>query len=269
MPILLFILLVILIAQVGFWDTFAADSRRRRDARAVRAARDRPGRARRRSAVPLRRCRGAQAARSLRRARGGDLASGRVTVFGGSGFLGRRIALRLAADGALVRIAVRRPERAEALTRAGRPGRSRPSAPTCGTRRRWRPRLRAPRRWSTRSATTSSAAMRASRRSTARAPGTSPRPPVQRASPASCTSRASAPIRPPTRPTCAPAPSGSAWCARRFRPRPSCARASCSGPTTTSSSAWPASRACCRRCRCSAPGTSGCSRCTSTTSLRP
>jgi uncharacterized protein YbjT (DUF2867 family) len=46
----------------------------------------------------------------------------RVTVFGGSGFLGRRIALRLAADGALVRIAVRRPERAEALTRGGRPG---------------------------------------------------------------------------------------------------------------------------------------------------
>ncbi|HEX2479479.1 MAG TPA: complex I NDUFA9 subunit family protein [Geminicoccaceae bacterium] len=46
----------------------------------------------------------------------------RVTVFGGSGFLGRRIALGLAADGALVRIAVRRPERAQALTRGGRPG---------------------------------------------------------------------------------------------------------------------------------------------------
>jgi NADH dehydrogenase len=44
-----------------------------------------------------------------------------VTVFGGSGFLGRRIALRLAADGAEVRIAVRRPERAAALTRS-RPG---------------------------------------------------------------------------------------------------------------------------------------------------
>jgi NADH dehydrogenase len=46
----------------------------------------------------------------------------RVTVFGGSGFLGRRIIERLAADGAEVRIAVRRPERAEALTRVGRPG---------------------------------------------------------------------------------------------------------------------------------------------------
>jgi uncharacterized protein YbjT (DUF2867 family) len=45
----------------------------------------------------------------------------RVTVFGGSGFLGRRIALRLAAAGAEVRIAVRRPERAGSLTRS-RPG---------------------------------------------------------------------------------------------------------------------------------------------------
>ena len=34
----------------------------------------------------------------------------RVTVFGGSGFLGRAIVARLAADGARVRIAVRRPE---------------------------------------------------------------------------------------------------------------------------------------------------------------
>jgi NADH dehydrogenase len=46
----------------------------------------------------------------------------RVTIFGGSGFLGRRIALRLAADGAEVRIAVRHPERATSLTGTGRPG---------------------------------------------------------------------------------------------------------------------------------------------------
>jgi uncharacterized protein YbjT (DUF2867 family) len=45
-----------------------------------------------------------------------------VTVFGGSGFLGRRIALRLAADGAQVRIAVRHPERAAPLGRLGEPG---------------------------------------------------------------------------------------------------------------------------------------------------
>jgi uncharacterized protein YbjT (DUF2867 family) len=45
-----------------------------------------------------------------------------VTVFGGSGFLGRRIVQRLAADGAEVRVAVRHPERAAALTGAGEAG---------------------------------------------------------------------------------------------------------------------------------------------------
>jgi uncharacterized protein YbjT (DUF2867 family) len=46
---------------------------------------------------------------------------GRVTVFGGSGFLGREIVRRLAADGAEVRVAVRHPERAASLTE-GLPG---------------------------------------------------------------------------------------------------------------------------------------------------
>jgi uncharacterized protein YbjT (DUF2867 family) len=49
------------------------------------------------------------------------MADCRVTIFGGSGFLGRRIVQRLA-EGAEVRIAVRRPERAASLTRLGRPG---------------------------------------------------------------------------------------------------------------------------------------------------
>ena len=49
-------------------------------------------------------------------------AFGRVTVFGGSGFLGRQIVRRLADDGADVRVAVRRPERAAFLTEAGKPG---------------------------------------------------------------------------------------------------------------------------------------------------
>ena len=40
----------------------------------------------------------------------------RVTVFGGSGFVGRQIVKRLAGDGADVRVAVRRPERASFLT---------------------------------------------------------------------------------------------------------------------------------------------------------
>jgi uncharacterized protein YbjT (DUF2867 family) len=51
-----------------------------------------------------------------------NLADRRVTVFGGSGFLGRRIVQRFAEEGALVRIAVRHPERAEFLTGSGKSG---------------------------------------------------------------------------------------------------------------------------------------------------
>jgi NADH dehydrogenase len=46
-----------------------------------------------------------------------------ITVFGGSGFLGRRIVRRLAEAGADVRVAVRRPERAAFLTGLDTPGR--------------------------------------------------------------------------------------------------------------------------------------------------
>ena len=48
--------------------------------------------------------------------------SQRVTVFGGSGFLGRRIVMRLAEAGHSVRVAVRRPDRASFLQRLGRDG---------------------------------------------------------------------------------------------------------------------------------------------------
>jgi uncharacterized protein YbjT (DUF2867 family) len=44
----------------------------------------------------------------------------RITVFGGSGFLGRKIVKRLAEENAHVRVAVRHPERASFLERAGR-----------------------------------------------------------------------------------------------------------------------------------------------------
>ena len=47
------------------------------------------------------------------------MADRHVTVFGGSGFLGRRIVARLAAGGDGVRVAVRRPERAAFVTRLG------------------------------------------------------------------------------------------------------------------------------------------------------
>jgi len=48
--------------------------------------------------------------------------SNRVTVFGGSGFLGRQIVKYLAAEGTNVRVAVRRPERASFLERLGQDG---------------------------------------------------------------------------------------------------------------------------------------------------
>jgi uncharacterized protein YbjT (DUF2867 family) len=50
------------------------------------------------------------------------MAYSQITVFGGSGFLGRQIVKRLAADGARVRVAVRHPERAFLLTKASTAG---------------------------------------------------------------------------------------------------------------------------------------------------
>ncbi len=50
------------------------------------------------------------------------MASKRVTVFGGSGFLGRQIVKSLAAEGTSVRVAVRHPERASFIARLGRDG---------------------------------------------------------------------------------------------------------------------------------------------------
>jgi uncharacterized protein YbjT (DUF2867 family) len=46
-----------------------------------------------------------------------------VTVFGGTGFLGRRLVRRLAAEGATLRIAVRTPDRAQRVLRAADPDR--------------------------------------------------------------------------------------------------------------------------------------------------
>ena len=50
------------------------------------------------------------------------MASKRVTVFGGSGFLGRQIVTCLAAEGVGIRVAVRHPERASFLKQMGRVG---------------------------------------------------------------------------------------------------------------------------------------------------
>src|ERR1700758_414094 len=51
-----------------------------------------------------------------------------VTVFGGTGFLGRRIVERLAREGATLRIAVRNPRRADAFVRSFGLGRAIPIA---------------------------------------------------------------------------------------------------------------------------------------------
>ncbi len=50
------------------------------------------------------------------------MTSRRVTVFGGSGFLGREIVKRVAAQGSVVRVAVRHPERASFLEDIGQGG---------------------------------------------------------------------------------------------------------------------------------------------------
>ena len=51
------------------------------------------------------------------------MAHRRVTVFGGSGFLGRQIVKRLAVEGAEVRVAVRHPGRVSSRLAAGTAGR--------------------------------------------------------------------------------------------------------------------------------------------------
>ncbi|MDJ0896161.1 MAG: complex I NDUFA9 subunit family protein [Alphaproteobacteria bacterium] len=50
------------------------------------------------------------------------MASKRVSIFGGSGFLGRQIVKSLAVEGVSIRVAVRHPERASFLKRMGRDG---------------------------------------------------------------------------------------------------------------------------------------------------
>jgi nucleoside-diphosphate-sugar epimerase len=51
-----------------------------------------------------------------------DMTHSPITVFGGTGFLGRQIVRRLADGGADMRVAVRHPERASFLAKAGKTG---------------------------------------------------------------------------------------------------------------------------------------------------
>jgi uncharacterized protein YbjT (DUF2867 family) len=64
------------------------------------------------------------------------MAPKRVTVFGGSGFLGRQIVKSLAAEGMNVRVGVRHPERASFLNGSAGAVKSNSCMPTYGTSRR-------------------------------------------------------------------------------------------------------------------------------------
>jgi nucleoside-diphosphate-sugar epimerase len=70
-----------------------------------------------------------------------------VTVFGGSGFVGRHAVEALARDGWRVRAAVRRPDLAGHLQPMGDVGRSTPCRPICAFRTACGGRSRVQRRW--------------------------------------------------------------------------------------------------------------------------
>ena len=184
------------------------------------------------------------------------MADRRVTVFGGSGFLGRRIVLRLAADGAEVRIAVRRPERAASLTNRGRPGQI-----TAARADVWDEATVAP-ALAGAGAVVNTVGHYVERgdASFEAIHGQGARHVAAAASAAGVTRlvHISGIGADPASdlPYVRARATGERLVRATFPRRPSCARASCSAPTTTSSTAWPASRACCRRCRCSAPATS-------------
>ena len=65
-----------------------------------------------------------------------------ITVFGGSGFLGRHVVRALAKRRYRIRVAVRRPELAGHLQPLGRSARSMRCRPICAIRARSRPRSR-------------------------------------------------------------------------------------------------------------------------------
>ena len=87
-----------------------------------------------------------------------------VTVFGGSGFLGRHVVRALAKRGCRIRVAVRRPHLAGHLQPLGASARFMRYRPTCAIRNRSRPRPRAPTSSSIWSVSCSSAASKASAR---------------------------------------------------------------------------------------------------------
>ena len=171
-----------------------------------------------------------------------------VSVFGGTGFLGRRLVRRLATEGATVRVAVRHPERAR------RPGRCWPGSGHSRLRRRARPSLGRRRRRRGRGRRQRSLRLcREGRRdlrgrALSKVPRRSPRSRPLPVSPASCSSLASGPIPSRGRLTSARADAANERSSRRFRALPLCARAPCSVPATPCSARSPTSPGCFRCC---------------------
>ena len=137
-----------------------------------------------------------------------------VTVFGGSGFLGRHVVRALANRNYLIRVAVRRPELAGYLQPLGRVGQIHAVQANVRFARRSKRRCATPTSSSISSAFCLNGAASASMPCRPKARERWPRP---RAPPArgSSTSRLSAPTRIRTRTMRAPRPQASGWCWRR------------------------------------------------------
>ena len=172
-----------------------------------------------------------------------------VSVFGGTGFLGRRLVRRLATEGMAVRVVARHADRARsALHAAGLDRVSvfgadvRDQATVAAVRRRGRRRRRCGLRLC-RPGRNVRGGARARRQRLWRGRLLLP------VSPASCSFPASAPIPSPVLRTSARADAANARSSKYFRVRRSFARVPCSGPATRCSARSPISPDCSQCCR--------------------
>jgi uncharacterized protein YbjT (DUF2867 family) len=161
-----------------------------------------------------------------------------ITVFGGTGFLGRQIVSRLADGGADVRVAVRHPERASFLARAGKAGQITTVYADVWNEASVGPAVNGAEavvntvgHYVERGKATFEAIHGQGAMHVARASATAG---VKRLVPY----RVSVLTRGPNHHTSVPAPSASAWSDKHFQEPQSSARASCLGPRTNSSISW-------------------------------